>query len=107
MFVRSVRYFGQRPTDQTKKQRAIAFFARRGYAIMKAYQRHRLISRWWHTTRRRGETYCMNRPEVKATPFPIFRVLLFGEFTVERLVSTTSDGAAESTPCYARIGQEA
>jgi DNA-binding SARP family transcriptional activator len=49
----------------------------------------------------------MNKPEVKASLLPIFRVLLFGEFTVERLISTTSDGVTESTPCYERIGQEA
>ena len=49
----------------------------------------------------------MNRPDESATAAsPIFRVLLFGEFTVERLASATGIGETELNTHYERVGHE-
>lgn len=49
----------------------------------------------------------MNRSEAAATASsPTFRVFLFGEFTVERLVPATDREEAEAFPPYERIGHQ-
>lgn len=84
----------------------IISFARRGYAIMKAHKRYLLIYRWKDTIGRRGEIDLMNRSEAATVSSPIFRVFLFGEFTIERLVAGTGMEGAASPPCYERIGHD-
>jgi DNA-binding SARP family transcriptional activator len=49
----------------------------------------------------------MNRSEAATASSPIFRVFLFGEFTIERLIAGTGAGETEPTPRYERIGHEA
>src|ERR1700730_6458362 len=72
---------------------------------MRAHKRHLLIYRWRDTIRRRGAIELMNRTDASATAAsPIFRVLLFGEFTIARLVPATGMEGAASPPCYERIG---
>ena len=49
----------------------------------------------------------MNRSDASATASPpIFRVFLFGEFAIERLVPATGMEEAASLPCYERISHE-
>src|SRR5438552_16479276 len=74
---------------------------------MGTHKRHLLISRWRRAIKRRGALYFMNRSDASATASPpIFRVFLFGEFAIERLVPATGMEEAASLPCYERISHE-